>query len=150
MLRLSREADYGLLAMMYIAAQPSGRLAYRRDIAAHYTIPKEFLAKVLQKLARQGLVRSYRGIQGGYILAREPSLITLADVVEAVDGPMALVDCQCEPHECRQEESCTVKITMMHVRREIHDVLAGISLEDMRSRLLAEDRDRLITLEAGP
>jgi len=150
MLRLSREADYGLLAMMYIAAQPAGRLAYRRDIAAHYTIPKEFLAKVLQKLARQGLVRSYRGIQGGYVLAREASRITLADVVEAVDGPMALVDCQCEPHECRQEETCTVKTTMMHVRREIHGLLAGISLEDMRSRLRAEDRERLIALETGP
>jgi len=149
MLRLSREADYGLLAMMYIASQPTGRLAYRRDIAAHYTIPKEFLAKVLQKLARRGLIRSFRGIQGGYVLARDSGEITLADVVEAVDGPMALVDCQCEPHECRQEESCTVQLTMMHVRREIHAILARISIEDMRSRLRAEDQDRLIALDAG-
>lgn len=146
MLKLSREVDYGLLAMMYIADRPEGVLAYRRDIAARHGIPGEFLAKVLQKLARGGLIRSYRGTQGGYALAREASGITLADVVEAVEGPVALVECQCEPYECLQEPSCTVKFALLVVRREFQKVLARISLTDMRMEgqpaLAAEAVDR--------
>ena len=149
MLRLSREADYSLLAMIYIAGRPDGQLAYRREIAAHYSIPKDFLAKVLQKLARGGLVRSFRGTQGGYCLARKPDEITLVDVLEAVEGPMSLVDCGCEPYECRQEQACTIKRAMHEVQNEIRSVLGGVSLQDMRSRLPKEERERLITLETS-
>jgi Rrf2 family protein len=131
MLRLSREADYGLIALMYMAARPEGRLAYRREIAAAHGIPTEFLAKVLQKLARGGLIRSYRGTQGGYALARTPAEITLADVVAAVEGPMALVECQCEEYTCSQEPACTVKLALTGVQREILRVLACVSLVDI-------------------
>ena len=82
-------------------------------------------------LARGGLIRSYRGTQGGYALARTPAEITLADVVEAVEGPMALVECQCEAYECRQETSCTVKHALTGVQREIRRVLACVSLRDI-------------------
>lgn len=149
MLRLSREADYSLLAMMYIAAQPEGRLAYRREIAAHYNIPSEFLAKVLQKLSRHGLVRSFKGMNGGYVLARRPDQITLADVIEAVDGPIGLVDCQCDGRACEQEEVCTVQGSLAGVRLEIRRVLDGVSLNDMRGRLEREDGRRLISLRAA-
>ncbi|HKY31313.1 MAG TPA: Rrf2 family transcriptional regulator [Candidatus Polarisedimenticolia bacterium] len=147
MLRLSRETDYSLLALMYIAEREPGQLAYRRDIAAHYNIPREFLAKVLQKLCRRGLVKSYRGMQGGYALARRPETITLADVVEAIDGPIALVDCQCDPDGCPQEEACTVQSVMGEVRRGIEEVLRGISLEHMRRRLRRENAPRLLALK---
>ncbi len=133
MLRLSREVDYGLLAMMYIADRPEGMLAYRRDIAARHGIPGEFLAKVLQKLARGGLIRSYRGTQGGYALARDAAQITLADVVEAVEGPIALVECQCASYECHQEPACTVKSALQDVQRAFYGVLARMSLVDIRA-----------------
>jgi Rrf2 family protein len=149
MLRLSREADYSLLAMMYIAAQPEGRLAYRREIAAHYNIPSEFLAKVLQKLSRHGLVRSYRGMNGGYVLGREPDQITLTDVIEAVDGPVGLVDCQCDARACEQEEVCTVQGALAGVRLEIRGLLDDVSLGDMRRRLKKENEPRLIALRAA-
>lgn len=150
MLKLGREIDYSLLAMMYIAARPAGQLAYRRDIAAHYNIPKEFLAKVLQKLTRHGLIDSFRGMQGGYRLARAIDVISLADVIEAVEGPLALVDCQCEPYDCGQESACTVKTTMRDLRLEILGVLGRVSLGDMRRRLKSEEPARLIALEASP
>ncbi|MGH9870140.1 MAG: RrF2 family transcriptional regulator [Candidatus Polarisedimenticolia bacterium] len=144
MLRLSREADYGMLAMVYIASQPSGQLAYRRDIAAHYRIPREFLAKVLQKLSRRGLVRSFRGMQGGYQLARDAREITLADVITAVDGPLSLVDCQCLEYACGQEPVCTVKEIMSTVQHDILKVLEKITLDDMHRRLHPGQADRLI------
>ena len=149
MLRLSREADYGLLAMVYIASQPSGQLAYRRDIAAHYGIPREFLAKVLQKLSRRGLVRSFRGMQGGYQLARDAREITLADVITAVDGPLSLVDCQCPPYECGQEFVCTVKGIMGEVQQDILKVLGGITLDDMHRRLDSGQAGRLIRVRGS-
>lgn len=147
MLRLSRETDYGLLAMMYIAARSEGAPAYRREIASHYNIPPEFLAKVLQKLSRRGLIRSFRGTQGGYLLARTPETITLADVVEAVDGPMSLVDCQRDGCACPQEEACTVQGTLVEVQQEIRRVLGRVSLSEMRRRLKKEREPRLIALE---
>jgi Rrf2 family protein len=152
MLRLSREADYSLLAMMYIAARPAGQLAYRREIAAHYNIPKEFLAKVLQKLTRHGLIKSFRGMQGGYLLARDAGRITLGDVVQAVDGPVTLVTCQREGGRCPQEELCTVQGALLEVQREFQRILSGITLEDAgrRSARKAECESDVLTLEAAP
>lgn len=150
MLRLSREADYSLLAMVYIASQPDGRLAYRRDIAAHYNIPREFLAKVLQKLSRHGLVKSFRGMQGGYQLAREAGRITLAEVIEAVDGPLTLVDCQCPPYDCGQESACTVKSVMTEVQQGILRVLGGVTLRDMCARAMENGGgERLLTVKGS-
>src|SRR5262249_19259440 len=106
MLRFTREAEYGLLAVAYIASRPEGSLAYRKEIAGHHNIPPEFLAKVLQKLSRRGLIRSYRGIHGGYLLAREPATISIADVVSAVDGPMSLVECARPDGSCPQMAIC--------------------------------------------
>lgn len=149
MLRLSREADYSLLAMVYIASQPEGQMAYRRDIAAHYNIPREFLAKVLQKLSRHGLVKSYRGMQGGYQLAREADRITLADLIEAVDGPLTLVDCQCPPYDCGQESACTVKTVMSEVQQGILRVLVGVTLRDMQRRMRENGEGRLLTVRGS-
>ncbi|HEY3176466.1 MAG TPA: Rrf2 family transcriptional regulator [Candidatus Polarisedimenticolia bacterium] len=149
MLRLSREADYSLLAMMYISARPEGSLSFRREIAAHYNIPSEFLAKVLQKLSRHGLVRSFRGMNGGYVLGREADRITLADIIEAVDGPVGLVDCQCGDRVCEQEAVCTVQSALHGVRQEIRKVLEDVSLTDMRRRLQRENEPRLIALRAA-
>lgn len=149
MLRLSREADYGLLAMVYIASQPSGSLSYRRDIASHYRIPREFLAKVLQKLSRHGLVKSFRGMQGGYQLARAAETITLADVITAVDGPLSLVDCQCLPYECDQEPACTIKAVMGEVQRDVLGALARVSLLDVRRRLAPAEAERLLTVRGS-
>jgi Rrf2 family protein len=144
MIHLSRETDYSLLAMTYIAAQPEGRLAYRREIAAHYDIPPEFLAKVLQKLSRRGLVRSYKGMNGGYVLGRRPDRITLAEVIEAVDGPISLVGCQGDDGSCAQESVCPVRSTLEGVRKEILRVLGGISLEDMGRRPTRKSEPGLI------
>lgn len=147
MMRLSREADYGLLALMYIAEKPGGQLVDRREIAAHYNIPPDFLAKVLRKLSRGGLIRSFRGTGGGYLLAREAGRISLADVVEAVEGGVSLVECQRDRCLCPQEAACTVQTALDEVRAEIRDVLGSVSLQDIRRRLKKDRQPRLIPLE---
>jgi len=131
MLRLTREAEYGLLAMTYIATRPEGELAYRKEIAEHHNIPREFLAKVLQKLSRQGLIRSYRGIRGGYLLARVAGEISLADIVSAVDGPFALVECTRAEGCCPQEDVCAFKGVLHGLQASILGMLQRITVTDL-------------------
>ena len=151
MLRLSREADYGLLAMVYIATVPEGELACRGDIAAHYSIPREFLGKVLQKLSRHGLIESFRGMQGGYRLALGADEISLGDVIEAVDGPMALVYCQRDPCDCPQETLCSMQETLRGVQQEIGRVLGKVTIRQLSRRSDCDPRRSpdLLTLDTN-
>lgn len=135
MLRLTREAEYGLLAISYIASRTDGELTYRREIAQHHNIPVEFLAKVLQKLTKQGLIRSYRGIRGGYLLGRPTEQITLSDIVKAVDGPMALVECARKDGDCPQFEACELKDALHELQDGIVHLLQSMSLKDLTSRM---------------
>jgi Rrf2 family protein len=135
MLRLTREAEYGLLAISYIASRPDGELSFRREIAQHHNIPREFLAKVLQKLTKHGLIRSYRGIRGGYLLARPMEQITLSDIVRAVDGPMALVECARKDGDCPQFDACELKDALHELQDGIVHLLESMSLEDLTSRM---------------
>ena len=148
MLRFTREAEYGLLAMTYIATRPNGELAYRKEIAEHHNIPKEFLAKVLQKLSRRGLIKSYRGIRGGYLLARVPAEISIADVVFAVDGPLALVECARPDGVCPQDEICGVRNVLWGLQDEILGMLKKISVKDLSGRVHASGGD-LVSIHAA-
>ena len=93
MLRLSKKADYALMAMKHLAADAPHGTASAREIAEHYDIPLELLAKVLQQLTRRGFLVSQMGIHGGYHLARPTSAISVADVIQAIDGPLAITAC---------------------------------------------------------
>ena len=93
MLRLSKKADYGLIALSYMAAAGQRPIVSAREMAEQHDIPVELLAKVLQRLARRGVLTSVQGINGGYRLARAPQTISVAEVVEAIDGPLTLTAC---------------------------------------------------------
>ena len=87
MFRLSKKSDYGLIALKHLA-QHAEESVSAREIAAQYHIPAELLAKVLQRLARKGLLVSQQGTNGGYVLAKDPATISIVDVVEALEGPI--------------------------------------------------------------
>src|ERR1700704_2801370 len=93
MLRLSKKADYALIAMKHLALRGDRGSSSAREIASLYDIPIELLAKVLQRLVRGGLLASQQGTRGGYQLARVPALISVADVIQAIDGPVAVTAC---------------------------------------------------------
>src|SRR6478736_9649427 len=110
MLRLSKKADYALMAMKHLATRgdrvhPGSSSA--REIAEQYDIPIELLAKVLQRLVRRGLLASHQGTRGGYQLARGPAHISVADVIQAIDGPVAVTACTTdEGSTCEQFTKC--------------------------------------------
>jgi Rrf2 family protein len=129
MFRLSKKADYGLIALKHLA-QHTEESVSAREIAREYRIPAELLAKIMQRLARKGLVVSQQGTHGGYALGRDPSRITIVDVIEALDGPIGITPCE-RGSSCEQMERCSVKDPLMAVRAKMVRVLGDTSIYEL-------------------
>src|ERR1041385_4829475 len=107
MLKLTKKADYGLIALRHLAS--GAKTASAKEIAERYRIPLPLLSKVLQTLVRAGLLVSEQGASGGYKLARDPHEISALEVIRSIDGPIILTQCfteHDEPVECEQSEMC--------------------------------------------
>lgn len=136
MLKLTRKADYGLIALKHIAMKNGSASA--REIADTYGIPLPLLAKVLQKLARSGFVSSEHGATGGYRLRREPGKITTLEVIRSIDGPVFLTSCFTETHDCGLADKCNVREPLRKVHEGIQQLLGNISIADMCAEEEAE------------
>jgi Rrf2 family protein len=130
MLRLSKKTDYALMAMMHLAAHADRGAASARDIAEQYDIPLELLAKVLQQLMRKGFLKSQHGTRGGYHLARPAATVSVADIVEAIDGPLSITHCGVS-EDCDQFSKCNVRHPLWQIRERIISALAGCTLAEM-------------------
>jgi Rrf2 family protein len=135
MLRLSKKADYALIALKHLAIRPDAASASAREIAEQYDIPVELMAKVLQRLARRGLVTSHQGTRGGYRLARAASVISVADIIQAIDGPLTVTACSTEAENCDQYAKCSVRDPLWKIRERILSALATCSLQEVSSDL---------------
>jgi Rrf2 family protein len=136
MLRLSKKADYALIAMKHLALRGDRRAAgsaSAREIAELYDIPIELMAKVLQRLVRGGLLASHQGTRGGYQLARVPSQISVADVIQAIDGPVAVTACSTEEAQCEQYAKCSVRDPLWRVRERILAALGECTIAELAS-----------------
>jgi FeS assembly SUF system regulator len=134
MLKLTKKADYGLIALRHLAAAGNARgSASAKDIADAYGVPLPLLSKVLQKLARGGLLISEQGTHGGYRLAREPQNISALEVIRTIDGPIILTKCFTEHPGCDQSTLCPVREPLRKVHEGILGLLANISLADLAS-----------------
>jgi Rrf2 family protein len=131
MLRLSKKADYALMAMKHLAVYGDRGAASAREIAGQYDIPIELLAKVLQRLARRGLLVSQQGTHGGYQLARRPALISVADVIQAIDGPVAVTACSTQEGSCEQYAKCNVRDPLWKVRERILNALGECTIAEL-------------------
>jgi Rrf2 family protein len=131
MLKLTKKADYGLIALRHLAVRPSGASASAKEIADAYSIPGPILSKVLQKLTRTGFLVSEHGTHGGYRLARDPHQITTLQVVRAIDGPILLTACFTDHGECSHTERCTVREPLRKVHEGILKLLSDITLADI-------------------
>ena len=137
MLRLSKKADYALMATKHLATRPDASSASAREIAQAYDIPLELLAKVLQRLVRARLMVSVQGTRGGYRLARPPHAITVADVIQAVDGPVAVTACSTDDHRCDQYSKCSIRDPLAKIKNRILDALTTVSVAEMAAEVEA-------------
>ncbi len=151
MLRLTKKADYGLMALKYLAEQAmvSGKTGAAsaqsaKDIAEAYHIPPQLLAKILQTLARQGILVSHAGTNGGYALGRPAEEINAFDVIRAIDGPLFITSCITIHGTCDLAGHCTIKEPLRKVNDSIKDLLSGIVIAD-----LAEPGDTTASPVAG-
>src|SRR6476646_931404 len=133
MLRLSKKADYALMAMKHLAGKAAVPSTSAREIAEQYDIPIELMAKVLQRLVRTGLLVSTQGTRGGYTLSRSSASISVADVIEAIDGPFTVTACSTDKHDCEQYGKCSVRGPLWQIRERIVQTLGTVTLADMAS-----------------
>jgi Rrf2 family protein len=132
MLRFTKKADYGLMAIHYIAFHQHVGVANAKRIAEDLGIPSELLAKILQRLAKRRLIRSVNGPKGGYVLARQPGKITVGEVLRAIEGPLSIVQCY-QDTQCAQLGRCNIRRPVWMIQTSIERLLDTLSLEEMNS-----------------
>jgi Rrf2 family protein len=131
MMELTRKGEYAIRGIVYLAGKPLDKVCLLSDIAAAVDVPPTFLAKIFQQFSKIGLVKSFRGTGGGFMLGRSPENITLLEVVEAVEGAIMPNRCVAKPTDCDRSSSCTVHPVWKRVQDEVCNVLKGITLKDL-------------------
>ena len=131
MFRLSKKADYGLIAVKHLAMHRGEHACSATEIAEEYGISTMLMAKVLQKLARQRIVSAKHGATGGYTLAKEPSQISALDVVSAIDGPLLITSCVTSHGNCGAADRCTVREPLRRVNDSILGVLSSVTISQL-------------------
>jgi Rrf2 family protein len=118
-MQITRQADYAIRAMLYLSNLKPGERAATSQIADTKKIPSSFLAKIISQLSIAGLIHTSRGARGGVTLARGAEEISLLDVVEAIDGPIALNDCTLDPHQCIFGDECPIRPLWCETQSEL-------------------------------
>jgi len=139
MLKLTKKADYGLIAMRHLASDAGRQSQSAKDLADAYSIPQQALAKILQKLVKAGLLISHHGTNGGYALARKANAISAFEVIKAIDGPVFMTSCYTRHGECGQSAHCTVREPLHKVSERIEEVLTRMKLSDLAMQASEED-----------
>jgi Rrf2 family protein len=147
MLRLSKKAEYALMAMAHLARK--GGSASAREMAEHYSIPAELLAKVLQRLTRRGLLVSQQGTRGGYQLSQDAAEISVADVIQAIDGPVVMTSCHTRATQCGRFETCTVRDPLSRIGEVISLAFSNTSVSELAVDRVPPD-DQVIVLKGRP
>lgn len=130
-MRMSRLADYAIVLLTHMTAQRS-RLYTAIDLSGETGLPAPTVSKVLALLARRGIVSSLRGVKGGYGLTRDPREVRVSEIIEAIDGPIAITDCQTAAGApCEVERLCPSRRGVHHVAAAIQAALDGITLADL-------------------
>lgn len=143
MLRFTKRADYGLMAIHYIAVHDDLGAVSAKRIAEEFSIPQELMAKILQRLAKERLIVSQNGPKGGYVLSRRPAEISVGEVIRALEGPISIVSCL-EDDDCPQMERCSLRRPVQKIQVAITQMLDSMSLAELTS----EDVPELFTIRA--
>jgi Rrf2 family protein len=131
MLRFTKRADYGLMAVHFIAVHGEDGAVSAKRIAEEFRIPPERLAKIMQRLAKKQLIASHNGPKGGYALTRPPAEITVGQVVRALEGPIRIVSCMSEQDDCPQFLRCNLRGPVQKIQTSISQVLDGMTLAEL-------------------
>ncbi len=145
MLRMTKQADYAIVLLTRMASTPKQRFN-ATEIASATGLPQPIVSKILKLLTRQELLSSHRGAKGGYVLARSAHQISIAQIIEAVEGPIGITECVDDtPGECSQEPTCPVRSNWQRINEAVREALGEITLNEMSQPLTPV----LVTLGSG-
>lgn len=130
-MQLTMQGEYAVRAMMHVASLPKGTVARIPVISREWEIPEKFLRKIVAKLAKGGLLRSHRGAGGGISLGKAAKSITLLDVIELVEGPMALNKCLINPRFCRRTRTCSAHVVWCEAQTAMRAILNSRTLAEL-------------------
>jgi len=130
-MQVTREGDYGIRSVLYLARQPAKKVSFITEISEEYDIPRTFLAKILQKLVKAKVVRSYRGVKGGFTLAKPARDINVLEVLEAIEGKLALNICVGSKKSCSFSKQCPSRDLWLSVQAKMAETLKKANFEDL-------------------
>ncbi len=140
MLRISKLTDYGIVLLVHFAREEDGASLNAREMASAAGLPLPVVSKMLKSLAGADLLRSQRGSRGGYQLARKPGDVSVAEIIEALEGPIALMNCVAGPGHCDQESLCGLRTPWQRINRVVQQTLHAVTLAELAAD--AEPRTR--------
>lgn len=130
-MRFTKAEDYGLYGVIYLAEQENGRVVPLSEISKTQDVPEKFLAKIFQSLSKAGLVKSHRGVKGGFTLGKSPEEITIRELVETIQGPYFLSKCIHDKKECEKSENCPIRHLLSLTLKCILEQFENYTLADM-------------------
>ena len=131
MLRITKEADYGIMLLAHFAAHPVGTIHNARETAARIGLPFPMASKILRSLARGRVLSSHRGASGGYSLQRAPERVSVAEVIRTIEGPISLVQCGAGPGLCDHEPGCPTRVSWVRISQEIEHALERVPISQL-------------------
>jgi len=131
MIRMTRLTDYGIMLLTLFARDEKHPMKSARDLSGEAKLPLPTVSKILKLLARHGLLEAHRGVRGGFTLSRKPDAITMATVINALEGPIGVTDCCAPASGCGIENSCIVKSNWMKINRVVFGALDRVTLAEM-------------------
>ena len=149
MLRVSRLTDYATVVMAFIATHPD-HVHSAVQIAEETRLELPTVSKLLKTLGHASLVESFRGVNGGYRLARPATEISLAEIVEALEGPLGMTECSIAEGQCDREAQCGVRGSWQRINSVLDDALRAVSLADMMKPPPAKRRIAMQVIESAP
>ncbi len=143
MIRITKQTDYAILLLTYMAAQDLHQVHTSRSLAewSHLSLP--MVSKILKPLARERIIVSTRGVNGGYTLARPAEEITVGEIIQASEGPIGMTSCISEPGSCEQETFCPVKVNWERISRAVRDAMEDVPLSEMIGPAEGSEQDLL-------
>lgn len=135
-MKLNQATDYGFRMVLYMSILPYGTKITGAELSKALSIPNRFLLKIMRNLTRAELIKSFRGVDGGFTLAKKPNEITLVDVIDAVEGTTYLQTCLYDPQSCSRgcNGICAVREAFMSVNREVVERLGSVNFETLAAR----------------
>lgn len=134
MLHITRKGDYAIRGMVYLAMKPMDRMSLISEMASAIDVSQALLAKIFQNISKVGLVKSYRGVGGGFMLGRPAEEISMLEIVEAVEGPIILNRCLLRPGTCGRDAECTVHPVWREVQEKMREILGNVTLKHLAGR----------------